>query len=139
MTGNDLEVVVDGQVRVGERLRLDALRRVDQQQRSLARGERSRDFVAEVDVARRVDQIEDVLLAVLRRVVQADRVRLDRDAALALEVHRVEHLRLHLAGLQGAGDLEEAIGQRRLAMVDVRDDREVPDVALIHQVTNRKL
>ena len=56
-------------------------------------------------------------------------MRLDRDAALALEVHGVEDLRLHLAGLQGAGELEEAIGQRRLAVVDVRDDREVADVA----------
>ena len=99
---DDLEVVLDREVGVGERLRLDALRGVDQQQRALARGQRPRDLVAEVDVAGRVDQVEDVLLAVRRRVVQADRVRLDGDAALALEVHGVEHLRLHLAGLQGA-------------------------------------
>ena len=54
-------------------------------------------------------------------------MRLDGDAALALEVHRVEHLRLHLARLEGAGDLEKAVGQRRLAVVDVRDDREIAD------------
>ena len=59
-------------------------------------------------------------------------MRLDRDAALALEVHRVEHLRFHLARLQRAGDLEEAVGERRLAVVDVRDDREVADEALVH-------
>ena len=59
--------------------------------------------------------------------------------ALALEIHGVEDLRLHLARLQGAGELEEAIRQRRLAMVDVRDDREVPYVTLIHWVTNKKL
>ena len=68
-----------------------------------------------------------------RGVVQADRVRLDRDAALALEVHGVEDLRFHLARLQRAGELEEAICQRRLAMVDVRDDREIADIALIHR------
>ena len=33
----------------------------------------------------------------------------------------------HLARLKGAGKLEEAICQRRLAMVDVRDDREISD------------
>ena len=125
---DDLEVVLDREIGVGERLRFDALRRVDQQQRAFARGERPRDFVREVDVARRVDEIEDVVLAVVRRVVQADRMRLDGDAALALEVHRVEDLRLHLARLQRAGELEKAIGQRRLAVVDVRDDREVADV-----------
>ncbi len=129
---DDLEVVLDGQVGVGERLRLDALRGVDQQQRALAGRQRARHLVAEVDVSGRVDQVEDVLLAVGRRVVQADRMRLDGDPALALEIHGVEHLRLHLARLQRAGELEEAIGQRRLAVVDVRDDREVPDVALIH-------
>ena len=39
-----------------------------------------------------------------------------------------------VAGLQGPRELEEAIRQRRLAMVDVRDDREIPDVCLIHLV-----
>ena len=129
---DDLEVVLDGEVGVGQRLRLDALRGVHEQQRALARRERARDLVREVDVARRVDQVEDVLLAGVRRVVQPDRMRLDRDAALALEVHRVEHLRFHLARLQRAGDLEEPVGQRRLAVVDVGDDREVADVAGIH-------
>ena len=129
---DDLEVVLDREVGVGERLRLDALRRVDEQQRALARGQRPRDLVREVDVPGRVDQVQDVLLAVLRRVVQPDRVRLDRDAALALEIHGVEHLRFHLARLERAGDLEKAVGQRRLAVVDVRDDRKVTDIGRVH-------
>ncbi len=83
-------------------------------------------------MAGRVDQIEDVLLAVLRRVVQADGMRLDGDAALALEIHGVEHLGLHLAGLQSAGDFEKAVGQRRLAVVDVRDDGKITDKARVH-------
>ena len=70
---DDLEVVVDREVGVGERLRLDALRRVDDEQRALARRERPRDLVGEVDVAGRVDQVEDVRLAVVRRVVEPDR------------------------------------------------------------------
>ena len=64
-------------------------------------------------------------------------MRLDGDAALALEIHRVEDLRLHLARLQGAGDLEKAVRQRRLAVVDVRDDREVSDVLGIHVIASR--
>ena len=50
---------------------------------------------------------------------------LDRDAPLALDVHRVEVLRPHVAGVDRPGQLEEPVGQRRLAVVDVRDDREV--------------
>ena len=129
---NDLEVVLDGKVRVGQRLRLHALRRVDEQQRPFTRGQRPRDLVGKIHVARRIDQVQHVLLAVVGRIRQADRVRLDGDATLALEVHAVEHLRLHLARLERASHLEKTVSQRRLAVVDVRDDGEVPDVPWIH-------
>ena len=49
---DDLEVVLDREVGVRERLRLDPLRRVDDEQRALARLQRARDLVGEVDVAR---------------------------------------------------------------------------------------
>ena len=55
---DDLEAAVDREVRVRERLRLDALRRVDDEERALARLQRARDFVREVDVAGRVDEVE---------------------------------------------------------------------------------
>jgi hypothetical protein len=83
-------------------------------------------------MARGVDQVQHVLLAVVRLVSEPDRVRLDGDAALALEIHRVEDLRFHLARLQSAGDLEKAVGERRLAVVDVGDHREVTDALRVH-------
>ncbi len=125
--GNDLQPVVDRDVGVGERLRLDALRRVNDQQRAFARGQRARDFVAEVDMAGRVDQVELVGLAVLRRIHHAHGVRLDGDAALALQVHRIQHLRLHLARRQRAGQLQQTVGKRALPMIDMGDDREISD------------
>jgi hypothetical protein len=71
-------------------------------------------------------------LAVLRLVEHADGLGLDSDAPFAFEVHRVEQLCPHLALGDGVGELEDAIGQGRLAVVDVGDDREVADVSLIH-------
>jgi hypothetical protein len=71
--------------------------------------------------------VQLVGLAVARRVEDTHGLRLDGDAALALEVHRVEHLGAHLQRVDGVRDLEDAIGQRRLAVVDVGDDREVAD------------
>ena len=68
MTGMISRLFVDGQVGVGERLRLDALRGVDQKQRAFAGGQRPRHFVAEIDVAGRVDEVEDVLLRRRRAV-----------------------------------------------------------------------
>ena len=84
-------------------------------------------------MARRVDQVELVALP-----VDADGLGLDRDPALALELHRVEHLLAHLAARDGVGELEDAVGQRRLPMVDVRDDREVADAVLLHGAHRRR-
>ena len=79
-------------------------------------------------MSRRVDEVELVLLAVARRVLHAHGVELDRDAALTLEVERVEHLLLHLALLERAGDLDQAVGEGGLAVIDMRDDAEVADL-----------
>ena len=57
---DDRQVTVQRQVQVGQRLRLDALRGVDQQHRTLAGGQRPRHLVGEVDMARGVDQMQDV-------------------------------------------------------------------------------
>ena len=64
---HDLVVVVDRLVDIGEGLRLDALGRVDHQQRALAGGQATADLIGEVDMAGRVHQVEDIGLAVLAR------------------------------------------------------------------------
>ena len=131
---NDFEIVVQRQVGVRERLRLHALRRVHHQQRAFAGLQAARDFVGEIDVAGRVDQVQLIQSGRPRRVIQAHGMGLDGDAALALQIHRVEHLLHHFALRERAGHFEQAVGQRRLAVIDVRDDREIPDEAGIHAV-----
>ena len=128
---DQLEPGVDRQVGVGDGLGLDALGGVDDQQRALARGQRAGDLVREVDVPGRVDEVQLVGLAVLRLIEHAHGLGLDRDPALALEVHAVEQLGAHAARVDRVGRLQDAIGQRRLPVVDVGDDREVPDVGLV--------
>src|SRR5690606_23320141 len=63
---------------------------------------------------------------------QLHRLRLDGDATLALDGVVVEDLRMHLALLQTTAQLDEAIGQGRLAVVDEGNDAEVSDVILTH-------
>ena len=125
--GDDLELVLDREVRVRERLRLDPLRGVDDQHGALARLQRARDLVGEVDMSRRVDQVQLVALP-----GDTHRLGLDRDPALALEIHRVEQLLAHVAVGDRVRELENAIGQGRFPVVDVRDDGEVADPALVH-------
>ena len=124
---NDFEAVVDGNVGVRQRLRFDALRGVHHQQRAFAGSQRARDFVAEVHVAGRVDQVELVGLAVVRRIHHAHRMGLDGDAAFALQVHRIQHLGLHLARRQRAGELQQTVGKRAFPMVNMGDDGEIAD------------
>ena len=121
----DFQALVERRVAVGDALRLDALGGIDDQQRALAGGQRPRDLVGEVDVARCVDEVQLVIDAVPGAVAQRHALRLDGDAALALEVHRVEDLLLHFALLQAAAHLDQAVGQGRFAVVDVGDDREI--------------
>jgi hypothetical protein len=124
---DDLEARVDRQVGVRQGLRLDPLGRVDHQHGAFAGLQGARDLVGEVDVARRVDQVEHVLLAVGRRVAHARGLGLDRDAALALQVHLVEELIALLAPGERPGGVQQPVGQGALAVVDVGDDAEVAD------------
>ncbi len=124
---NNFEIVVQRKVSIGERLRFHALRRIHHQQRAFARLQTARNLVGKIHVARRIDQIQLIQIAVVGLVIEPYRVRFDRDAALALEVHRVEHLRHHFALGKRAGGLEKTVRQRAFAVIDMRNDGEIPN------------
>ena len=78
-------------------------------------------------MARRVDDV-DLRLAVADGRVLGE----DRDALLALEVHRVHHaLGDVLVRAERAGLPQHRVDERRLAVVDVRHDGDVPDVVAL--------
>ena len=97
---------------VGKRLRLNPLARVHYKDCAVAGLQAARDFVGKVHMPRRVDQVEPVVQSVSRHVLEANRARLDRDPLLALKVHGVEHLRGHLARIDGVGGLQQPVGER---------------------------
>ena len=76
---HDHKVQAGGEIGVGQSLRLHSLSGVDDQKRPLARFETAGNLVGKVDVARRVDQVEDQILASLRTILKAYRLCLDRD------------------------------------------------------------
>ena len=127
----DLKAGVHGEKGVGHRLRLDALRGVDHEHRALACGKRTGHLVGEVNVTRGVDEVELVALTIVGHVLHAHGLALDGDAALALDVHRVEQLSLHVAMRHGVRLLENAVGHSRFAVVDMGDDGEVSDVGSV--------
>jgi hypothetical protein len=72
----------------------------------------------------RVDDVQLDVAVADRRVLGED-----RDALLALEVHRVhDAIGDVLIGAEGAGLPEHGVDERRLAVVDVGDDGDVAEV-----------
>jgi len=82
-----------------------------------------------VHVAGGVDEVQLVLAAVQGPVLQPHGLRLDGDAPLPLQLQAVQELGHHLLRADRPGELQDAVGQRGLAVVHVGDDAEVPDLA----------
>ena len=116
-------VVLVGLAPDGLGLRLDALVAVEHADRAVEHAQRTLDLDGEVDVAGRVDDVEALVVPEGGR-----RGGGDGDAALLLLLHPV-HGRgavVDFADLVGlAGVIEDALGRRRLAGVDVGHDAEV--------------
>ncbi len=129
---NDLKPLPVGEVHIGNRLRFDALRGIDDEQRAFARAEAAGNFVGKIHVPRRVDEVQLVLVPVLGGVHHRHRMRLDGDAAFALEVHRVEQLIFHLAIAHRVGGRKQPIRQRGFPVVDVGNDAKISYVFWIH-------
>ncbi len=127
----DLEVVVQGKICVAEGLGLYALGGVHDEDRTLAGRQGPGDFVVEVHVARRVDEVQVVDLSVIGFICELDGPGFDGDAALPLNVHVVEELLLHLPFGDGLCELQHAVGQGGLPVVDMGNDGEVADLVSV--------
>ncbi len=104
-------------------LRQRAFGGIDQHDRAVDHVEDALDLAAEIGVARRVDDVD-------AHVVPQDRRRLGEngDAALALEIVGIHRALGHpLVLAERAGLLQQAVDQGGLAMVDMRDDRDIAE------------
>jgi len=108
------------------RLRLDALRRVDQHHRAVRRGQRAVGVLTEVVVARGVEDVH-----AQSRMIEGHHGAADRDAALLFERQPVAGrvaggaTRAHRTGLADRAAVEQQLfRQCGLAGVGVRDDGE---------------
>ena len=105
-------------------LRHGAVDGVDQQQHGVDHRQHALDFTAEVRVSRGVDDVDAVLVPLDGRVLGQD-----GDAAFLFE-----RVRVHDAfgddrtGVERAGLLQELVDKSGLAVVDMRDDRDVAKV-----------
>ncbi len=105
-------------------LRQGPLGRIHQQQHGVDHVQAALDLTAEVGMTWRVDDVQANAVIVDRSLLGED-----GDALLALEVVGV-HDSFHddLVGAKGSGLAKHGVDERGLAMVDVGDDGQVPDV-----------
>ncbi len=121
---DDLQVLLHREIEVRQRLGLDALACVHDEEGAFASRDGPRDLVGEVHVARGVDEVEHPV-AIVPLVEEPDGLGLDGYAALALELHGVQDL-VHPFPLgDRLGDVQQPVGEGALAVVDVRDYAEI--------------
>ena len=135
--GHNFQVVVNGQVAVGQRLGFHALAGIHHQDGTLTGSQAAADFVLKVNVARRVDQVELVFLAVIGVVVHGNGAGFDGNAALAFQLHVVQNLVLHGALVHAVGQLQNTVRQCGLAVVNVGNDTKVANIVACHQVSSK--
>ena len=127
---HDLKAGVDSVTQHEAGLGHGALKGVDQQQGAVGHTQHALDLAAKVGVARGVDDV-DLNVLVLDRDVLGE----NRNAALALLVVGIQDAVLDLlVGTEGVRGTQELVDHRRLAVVDVGDDGDVPQIVYAHVV-----
>ena len=76
-------------------------------------------------MARGIDKIQLVGIAIFGRVIKGHTLRLDGNPALALDIHRIEHLRRHFSFVKPTAVLNKAIGKGGLAVINMGNNREI--------------
>ena len=74
---------------------------------------------------RGINQIQAVNLAIFGLVIERGGLRLDRNAPLFLDIHRIQNLGFHLTVGETATAVNQAVSQGRFAVVNMGNDGEV--------------
>ena len=127
--GHDRDVAQAADLEQLARLRLDALGRVDHHHRGVGGGQRAIGVFGEILVARRVEQVEDRVLDI-RTSSPREVTEMPRSCSIFIQSDlRAPRLAARLdraGGMDRAAEQQQMLGQRRLAGVGMRDDREGP-------------
>ena len=111
MTGMIVRLLAIAKIHIGNRLRLHALRGIDEQERAFASRQAPRDFIGKVDVARRIDQMQGIRLPILGLIPNGHCMGFDRDAAFTLQVHRIKDLVFCFSGSDCASGFQEPVSE----------------------------
>ena len=127
-----IQVMVQGQIHIRQCLGLNALGGIHHQDGPVAGRQAPGHFIIKIHMSRRVDQVENVLISILRLVDRAHGLGLDGDAPLPLQIHVVQNLLLHLPAGKEPCLFNNSVCQGRLSVINVGDNTKIPYFALIN-------
>ena len=78
-------------------------------------------------MTRRINEIELISQTIQRGVIERYTLRFDGNAALTLDIHGIENLRVHFSRRKSSTYLYKTVCKSRLPVIDMGDDREVTD------------
>ena len=85
-------------------------------------------------MTRRIDEIKHIVLTV-ERIVHLNRMGLDCDPTLTLQIHIIEKLILLFAFSNRTSCIEQTVSQGAFTMIDMGNDAKIPNV--FHQRVKR--
>ena len=148
-TDHRLDTLTKGLAQHRFGLDTDTLDTVDDDKGTIRDTKGSSDFRREVNVTRRVDQVDQELIALsglldrrklilVNGEIHRDGSRLDRDTTLLLVVTSVHETHVTSLGVgNNTGLRHQRVSQRRLAVVDVCNNTHVTNVGrVVHKTTN---
>ena len=127
----DLKIMIQREIGIRERLRLDPLARIHDQDRAVAGCESPGYLVIKVHMTRRIDEVKNIFLPVPRPIDDSRGLRFNRDSPLPLDIHIVEDLGLHFPLRESACHLQDAVREGGFPVVNVGNDAKIPDPLLL--------
>ena len=77
-----------------------------------------------------VNQVENISFAVLSSIVEFNRIELNGNAPLPLQIHAIQKLSLHFSAGDRLRCFQDSICQSRLTVINMRNNGEIPNLLL---------
>ena len=129
---HNLQIMVQGQINVRQRLCLNPLCGIDHQNCSLTGSKAPAHFIIKIHMSRCINQVENIFFSVLRLINNTYGLRLDGNSPFSFQVHIIKHLILHLPVGQQSGHFNNTVSQGRLSVINMSNNTKITDLTLIY-------
>ena len=127
----DVQIMIQRKINIGKGLGLDPLSGVHHKDRAVTGRKASGYFIIKIHMSRGIYQVKNIFFSVFCLIYDTDRLGFDRNASLPLQIHIVQHLRLHLPLREQSCLLYDTVGQSGLAMVYMCNNTEITNLVLV--------